>query len=107
MIAGDDFLFTLHQFIITTLCVFFMYFAWRDMAANTYDRLEHVNLKFIGPLLIGIFIGVYALLLNEWGSLGIVLGFAFAFLITFSIFDPKYAVSFFIFLLTLSIVRTK
>ncbi|AUN99182.1 hypothetical protein DOM21_05065 [Bacteriovorax stolpii] len=99
MIAGDDFLFTLHQFIITTLCVFFMYFAWRDQAAGTFDRLEHVNLKFIGPLLIGIFLGVYGLLLNEWGSLGIVLGFAFAFLITFSIFDPKYAVSFFIFLL--------
>lgn len=99
MMAGDDFLFTLHQFIIMTLCVFFMYFAWRDQAANTYDKLEHVSLKFVGPLLIGLFIGVYFLLLKEWGSIGVVISFAFAFLITFSIFDPKYAVSFFIFLL--------
>jgi O-antigen ligase len=99
MITGDDFLFTLHQFIISTLCLFFVYFAWRDQAAKTFDRLEHVNLKIIGPLLIGIFLGLFMLFLYEWGSLGIIISFAFALLITFSIFDPKYAVSFFIFLL--------
>lgn len=99
MITGDDFLFTLHQFIISTLCLFFVYFAWRDQAAKTFDRLEKVKLKVIGPLLIGIFLGVFMLLLHEWGSLGLIIAFAFAFLITFSIFDPKYAVSFFIFLL--------
>lgn len=99
MIAGDDFLFTLHQFIISFLCLFFVYFAWRDLAAKTFDRLENVNLKIIAPLLIGIFIGLFMLFLNEWGSYGLIISFAFAFLITFSIFDPKYAVSFFIFLL--------
>ena len=99
MIAGDDFLFTLHQFIISTLCLFFVYFAWRDQAANTFDRLEKVNLKIIGPLLIGIFIGLFFLFLHEWGAQGIIISFAFALLITLSIYDPKYAVSFFIFLL--------
>lgn len=99
MIAGDDFLFTLHQFIISTLCLFFMYFAWRDQAAGTFDKLSHVSIKIIAPLLIGIFIGLYFLLLKEWISGGVVLPLAFALLITLSIFDPKYAVSFFIFLL--------
>ncbi|MGZ3787734.1 MAG: O-antigen ligase family protein [Bacteriovorax sp.] len=99
MILGDDFLFSLHQFIISTLCLFFLYFAWRDQAALTYDRLHHVSLKVVGPLFVGLFIGTYLLLLYEWGSLGIVLSFAFALLIALSIFDPKYAVSFFIFLL--------
>lgn len=99
MIAGDDFLFTLHQFIISTLCLFFVYFAWRDQAANTFDRLEKVNIKFIAPLLIGIFLGLFLLFINEWGALGIIISFAFALLITLSIYDPKYAVAFFIFLL--------
>lgn len=99
MISGDDFIFTLHQFVISTLCLFFMYFAWRDQAANTYDRLKRVSSKFMGPLLVGIFIGLYLMFQKEWGSVGIIISFAFAMLITFSIFDPKYAVSFFIFLL--------
>ena len=99
MIAGDDFLFTLHQFIISTLCLFFLYFAWRDQAAKTYDRLERVSLKVVAPVLIGLFVGLYFLLLKEWISGGVVLPLAFALLITLSIFDPKYAVSFFIFLL--------
>ncbi|MBC7713436.1 MAG: O-antigen ligase family protein [Rhizobacter sp.] len=99
MIAGDDFLFTLHQFIISTLCLFFMYFAWRDQAAKTFDRLDKVSLKVIAPLLIGLFIGLYGLLLYEWIGGGVVLPLVFALLITLSIYDPKYAVSFFIFLL--------
>lgn len=99
MIVGDDFLFTLHQFIISTLCLFFVYVAWRDLAAKTFDRLERVSLKFMAPLLIGIFIGLFLLFLREWGSIGIIISFAFALLITLSIYDPKYAVSFFIFLL--------
>lgn len=99
MITGDDFLFTLHQFIISTLCLFFVYFSWRDLAAETFDRLEHVKLKFITPLLLGIFIGLICLFINEWGAGGIIISFAFALLITFSIYDPKYAVAFFIFLL--------
>ncbi|MDO9181223.1 MAG: O-antigen ligase family protein [Bacteriovorax sp.] len=99
MIAGDNFLFTLHQFIISTLCLFFVYFAWRDQAAKTFDRLENVSLKIIVPLLIGLFLGLTMLFINEWGSAGIIISFAFALLITMSVFDPKYAVSFFIFLL--------
>jgi O-antigen ligase len=99
MIAGDDFLFTLHQFIISTLCLFFIYFAWRDQVADTFDRLEYVSLRVIAPVLIGLFVGLYLLLLKEWISGGVILPFAFALLITISIYDPKYAVSFFIFLL--------
>ena len=99
MIVGDEFLFTLHQFIISILCLFFLYFAWRDQAAKTFDRLEHVSIKIIAPLLIGLCFGIFMLLVNEWGRLGIVLPLAFAILITLSIFDPKYSVSFFIFLL--------
>lgn len=99
MIAGDDFLFTLHQFIISTLCLFFVYFAWRDLAAGTFDRLENINLKIIAPLLIGIFIGLSLLFLNEWGGAGVIVSLTFALLISLSIYDPKYAVSFFIFLL--------
>lgn len=99
LFTGDDFLFTLHQFIISTLCLSFVYFAWRDQAAQTYDRLDHVSLKIVGPFFISIFIGLFMLLLHEWGNMGVILSFAFALLITLSVFDPKYAVSFFIFLL--------
>lgn len=99
MVSGDDFLFVLHQIIIITLCIFLMYFSWRDQRALSYDPFEYTGLKFLFPLLVGIFLGVFGLLILEWGSIGIVLAFAFAFLITFTIFDPKYGVSFFVFLL--------
>jgi hypothetical protein len=99
MLEDDIVIFTIHQFVIMTFCLFLVYFAWRDIFSEKFDKFNYVPLKIIGPLLIGLFIGIFLMLLNEWGSIGIILSFAFALLITLSIYDPKYAVSFFVYLM--------
>jgi len=96
---NEDFLFTLHQFIASTLALFFIYFAWRDQKANTFDGLPNVSRKIIIPLLVGICLGLMGLFLYEWGSQAIILAVSYAILITSMLYDPKYAVSFFIFIL--------
>lgn len=99
MQVSDSFLFTLHQFILLTLCIFFLYSAWRDLFSGSFDRLKMINKTLIGSLLVGIFLGCTGLLIIEWGSNGIILAICFSFLITFSVYDPKYAVAFFLFLM--------
>jgi O-antigen ligase len=99
MLMADNFLFILHQFIISFLCLFYTYYVWRDLASNSYEKLQYVSMKLIGPILIGFFVGLYGYLVHEWGYVSIFLAFAFSYLITLGIFDPKYAVGFFTFLL--------
>lgn len=96
---SEDFLFILHQFIVSALCLFCFYFAWRDQAAKTYDGLKRVPLTYMAPLLIGMCIGLNCLFIYEWGSKALILSSAYAILVTLTIFDPKYGVSFFTFLL--------
>ena len=76
-----------------------MAFAWKDQFTKNYDRLSENPLIRIVPIFIGLFLGLFLLFLSEWWRFSIVLPFAFALLISLSIFDPKYAVSFFVFLL--------
>lgn len=99
MFIGDTFLFTLHQYTISVFCLFLLYFAWKDQFTKNYDRLSENPLIRIAPIFIGLFLGLFLLFLSEWWRFSIVLPFAFALLISLSIFDPKYAVSFFVFLL--------
>ncbi len=99
MLIADNFLFILHQFIISFLCLSYIYYVWRDIASDSYEKLNYVSMKLVGPILIGLFFGTYIYLINEWGAVAIFLAFSFSLLITLSIFDPKYAVGFFTFLL--------
>lgn len=99
MYVSDPFLFSLHQFVLLTLCLFFLYFAWKDLFSGTFDHLKQSNRRFVGGILVAIWLGMSGLLLIEWGAQGIILALCFGFLISFSIYDPKYAVAFFVFLL--------
>lgn len=96
---ADNFLFTLHQFILSFLCLFYAYYIWRDHASKSFDGLKYVTFKSMLPVMIGLFLGTYAYLVYEWGPVSIFIAFAFSFLIILSMFDSKYAVGFFTFLL--------
>jgi O-antigen ligase len=99
MLMADNFLFTLHQFILSFLCLFYAYYIWRDHASKSFDGLKYVSFKSMLPVMVGLFIGTYAYLVYEWGAVSIFIAFAFSFLIILSMFDSKYAVGFFTFLL--------
>ena len=99
MDASHDFLLVLHQFILGFIALFFIYFAWRDQAAGTYDRLYRVSGKTIFAAFIGVFIALFSLFLKEWGPEMMFFSFFLSVLITLGLFDPKFAVSLFIFLL--------
>jgi O-antigen ligase len=98
MVLSEDFIFNLHQFIACVLALSFIYFAWRDQKAKTFDGLSKVNPKIITSLLTGICLGLIGLFLYEWGPQAIILAISYAILITMMLYDPKYAVSFFIFI---------
>lgn len=99
MITNDELLFTIHQFVIAILCLFFFYYGWKDFAEGRFSSFKKVSPSLIAPILIGLGVGLFIGFLNEWGSHAIVLSLAFSILIIFSIFDSKYAVAFFTFLL--------
>lgn len=99
MDQSGEFLVVLHQYILSALSLFFVYFSWRDQAAGTFDRLLRISSAVIVPVLTGLFIGLFLMFMNEWGVESLFISFSLALLITLSIFDPKYAVSLFIFML--------
>ncbi|MBP9680335.1 MAG: O-antigen ligase family protein [Bacteriovorax sp.] len=96
---ADSFLFNLHQFVISFLCLFYVYYVWKDLASNNFNKLKHVSIQWIAPIFIGLFFGIYLYLLSQWGAISLFLSFSFAILIVLSLLDPKYAVGFFAFLL--------
>jgi O-antigen ligase len=99
MALSEDFIFTLHQYVASILALSFIYFAWRDQKANTFDGLPNVSPRIVASLLIGICLGLFGLFLYEWGAQAIVLALSYAILISMMLYDPKYAVSFYIFIL--------
>ena len=99
MQRGDEYLFVIHQFVAALLSLIFIYCAWKDLAAKTYDQLIHVSKKTSFYLLTGIFLGLFFYFLFEWGPGLIILSFTYALFFTLLLYDPKFAVSFFIFLL--------
>ncbi len=94
-----EFQFTLHQFALSVLSIFFVYFAWKDQAAGTYDRLSRVSSKTIVALFSGLLIGLFAMFMQEWRASALFIALPLSMLIILSVFDPKYAVSLFIFML--------
>lgn len=99
MQAGNGVLFDLHQFIILSLCLFFMFGAWRDIYSGSFDKLKRLNKQYIGILLVTLGLGVGLLYFMELGPQGLIVSFSLGLLVSLSIYDPKYAVGFFIFML--------
>ena len=99
MDASHDFLLVLHQFILGFLGLFFVYFAWRYQVAGTFDRLSRISGRTVFAAFIGVFIALFSLFIKEWGPEMMFFSFFLALLITLGLFDPKFAVSLFIFLL--------
>lgn len=96
---GHDFQFTLHQFTLLALTLFFLYFAWKDQVSGTYERLKRVSASVLVPLFIGLFLGLFLLFLQQWGPTALFVALPLSILVTLSLFDPKYAVSLFIYML--------
>ncbi|MBC7538426.1 MAG: O-antigen ligase family protein [Bacteriovorax sp.] len=99
MLNGEEYLFIIHQFVAALLCLFFLYYAWKDQVAKTFNPVRKISKGVIFSLLTGIFLGLFFLFLHEWGSGLIVLSLTYALFISLLLFDPKFAVAFFIFLL--------
>ncbi|WP_372655365.1 O-antigen ligase family protein [Halobacteriovorax sp.] len=99
MIDIFEFSFSLHQILTGFLCLFFLYFAWKDQRANTYDKFPTIQLRFLLPSFFVLFVGVFIYLNNYWGYEGIFLSIEFALLVILSVFDTKFAVAFFIYVM--------
>lgn len=96
---GDDFLFETHHFMLGLLALFFIYFGWRDINSKATEPLKSVSAKFAICFLIITFLGLSAYFYANWGNVGLVLAILNSALITLSLYDPKFGVSFFIFTL--------
>lgn len=98
MIA-DSYIFTIHQFILCFLVIFFLYYAWCDIRERKIVNTSRVPTSFYLVFFVAITIGLYLNYLSEWGVFAIILSLGFAILTTLSIYDPKFACAFFVFLL--------
>lgn len=96
---NNQFLFTLHQLITSILCVFFLYISWKDHKTRVYKVVETKNFNWMVSVLVSLFAALCGGLSLAWGSVSIQLALSYALLITLSFYHPKYAISFFIFLL--------
>lgn len=99
LLIKDELLYTIHQFMLSLLCLFFIYYMWRDIASRSLVRFKKIPVSYITSMIIGLFIGLFITFLNEWGTNGVILSLTFAVMIALSVFDSKYAVAFFVFIL--------
>jgi len=95
----DNTYFIINQFTTALLCLFFVYFLWRDYSSKNDSLFKRVSPTIIIPALLSMFAVLFIYFLNNFGLEAFFLAFSFAMALTFSVLDPKYAVSFFIFLL--------
>ena len=88
----------IHQIFLGLLCGSFAFFVYRDIdAIKEGNSLE--SRKFFSLIIGTIFIGLMFLFYDGWKSEGILFTVEFALLTCISLISPKYAVSFFLFLL--------
>lgn len=95
----EEFAFSLYQISGGLICLFFLYFAWKDIHAKTFDYLRKVNVAIVVPSILVTAVGLFFYLNHYWGNFGLFLTIEFTVLIILSIYDTKYAVSFFIYIL--------
>jgi O-antigen ligase len=98
MIA-DSYIFTIHQFILCFLVLFFLYYAWIDLKDKSTINTSRIPTTYYLVMFTSIVLGLYLNYLSEWGIYSIILSLAFAILTTMSLIEPKFATSFFVFLL--------
>jgi len=99
MIIEQDYVFNIHLFSIAVLAASFAYYFCKDAVVNTgvgYSRVS-IPFKMIGFSIF--FCGLTAFFFTHWSWTGLILGVFLALLITFSLIHPKYAVSFFTFMM--------
>lgn len=94
-----DYVFTIHQFILCFLVLFFVYYAWCDVHERKLVNTGRVSTSFYLIAGTALTFGLFANYLHEWGYTAIILSLAFAILTTMSLVAPKFATSFFVFLL--------
>lgn len=99
VVLEESYTFLVNQFTTALLCLFFIYSLWRDYNGQSSAAFKRLDIKIIVPLFASIFVSLFVYFLSSFGVPAFFLAFCFSLAITFSIYDPKYAVSFFIFLL--------
>ncbi len=99
MIIDQDYTFTIHLFAVAILAASFSYYFCKDAILNAgvgYSRLS-IAFKMISFAIF--FFGLTAFFFMHWSWSGFILGIFLSLLITLSLVHPKYAVSFFTFML--------
>lgn len=91
--------FIVNQFATALLCLFYIYFVWRDYHVKSETLFIRVSPAIIVPALFSMFGVLFAYFLHHFGIEAFFLAFSFSLALTLSVLDPKYAVSFFVFLL--------
>lgn len=91
--------FIVNQFTTALLCLFYVYFIWRDYHAKSDSLFLRVSPAIIVPAMVSMFSVLFIYFFNNFGVEAFFLAFSFSLALTFSVLDPKYAVSFFVFLL--------
>lgn len=99
MIIEQDYIFNIHLFSVALLAASFAYYFCKDAIVNMgmgYGRIS-IPFKMIGfaTFVCGLAIFFFA----HWSWSGLMLGLFLSLLITFSLIHPKYAVSFFTFMM--------
>lgn len=87
-----------HQFFFGLVVLVFCTFLVSDLE-DLKSKFDVEKRKFIILTLCTLTIGVFIALFTEWGLQGLFFAIEFSLLVTFSLIHPKYAVSFFVYLL--------
>lgn len=98
MDAFNLFVINTHQVFFGLLAVVFSFFAYRDITAIK-DSVSIEKRKFFAMIFVTLFFGLTASFFDSWNSYGMFFSIEFALLVTLSLLSPKYAVSFFVYLL--------
>lgn len=98
MDAFNLFVINTHQFFFALLAGVFSFFIYRDIE-GIKDTVSLEKRAFFAILLVLVFIGLTVNFYDSWHSYGMFFSIEFSLLITISLIAPKYAVSFFIYLL--------
>ena len=95
----QEFTFILNQFGGGFLCLFFLYFAWKDQFIGNYSPYPKISKPFILSILSVIGVGLFSYFFGQWHIFGLFISIEYAILIVLALYDPKYAVAFFIYIL--------
>lgn len=99
MIIDQDYTFIVHLFSVAILAVFFAFYFCKDAIITHSMGYLRVPMQFKMVSFFIFFLGLSAYFFAHWGWGGFVLGIFMSILITLSLIHPKFAVSFFTFMM--------